>query len=90
MSPVKTKRFDPATCLENAEAVAAYIAGALETEDPAFVADALGVIARSQGMTEVARKAGVSRESFYRALSTDGNPEPATVMQVLGTLELVS
>jgi len=56
--------------------------------DPAFVADALGVIARARGMTEVAREAGVSRESLYRALSADGNPEFATVLRVLQTLGL--
>jgi len=86
MSQITTKPFDPAAYLDNAEAVAAYITEALETGDPAFVADALGVIARSQGMT--ARKAGVSRESLYRSLSTDGNPELATVMHVLRALGL--
>ncbi len=88
MSQITTKPFDPAAYLDDAEAVAAYITEALETGDPAFVADALGVIARSQGMTEVARRAGVSRESLYRSLSTEGNPELATVMHVLRALGL--
>jgi probable addiction module antidote protein len=61
---------------------------ALESEDPAFVADALGVVARARGMSEVAREAGVSRESLYRALSADGNPEFATVLRVVRALGL--
>jgi len=60
----------------------------LETGDPAFIADALGVIARARGMTELARDAGLSRESLYRALRADGNPELATVMKVIRALGL--
>jgi len=88
MSPVKTKPFDPAEYLDTNEGIATYMTEALETGDPAFVADALGVIARARGMTEVAREAGVSRESLYRALSTDGNPEFGTVMRVARALGL--
>lgn len=60
----------------------------VESGDPAFVADALGVVASVRGMTEVAREAGVSRESLYRALSADGNPEFATVLRVVHALGL--
>jgi probable addiction module antidote protein len=88
MSPLKTQSFDPAEYLDTPEAMAAYMTDALETGDPAFVADALGVIARARGMTEVAREAGVSRESLYRALSADGNPEFGTVMRVAQALGL--
>lgn len=88
MSPLKTKPFDPAEYLDDPESIAAYMTEALETGDPAFVADALGVIARARGMTEVAREAGVSRESLYRALSADGNPEFGTVMRVAQALGL--
>ena len=88
MSPLKTKPFDPAKYLDSPEAVATYMTEALETGDPAFVADALGVIARARGMTEVAREAGVSRESLYRALSAEGNPEFGTVMRVAQALGL--
>ena len=77
MTTVKTTPFDPAEYLDTPDAVAAYLTDALETGDPAFVAAALGVIARARGMTEVAREAGVSRESLYRALSADGNPSSA-------------
>lgn len=84
----KTKPFDPAEYLDSPKAIAAYLTDALETGDPAFVADALGVIARARGMSEIAREAGVSRESLYRSLSTDGNPEFATVMRVAQALGL--
>jgi probable addiction module antidote protein len=86
MSSITTKVFDPAAYLDSTEAMAAYMTEALETGDPAFVADALGVIARAKGMTEVAREAGVSRESQYRALSSEGNPEFGTVMRVARAL----
>lgn len=88
MSSSKTKPFDPAKYLDTPEAIATYMTEALETGDPAFVADALGVIARARGMTEVAREAGVSRESLYRALSAEGNPEFGTVMRVAQALGL--
>ncbi len=88
MSAVKTKPFDPAKYLENDEAIAAYMTDALETGDPAFVADALGVVARARGMSDVARAAGVSRESLYRALSADGSPKFETVLRVMHALGL--
>ena len=88
MSKTKTKSFDPAAYLDDSESIAAYLTDALESEDPAFVADALGVVARARGMSEVASKAGLSRESLYRALSADGNPEFATVLRVLQALDL--
>ena len=88
MSKAKTKPFDPAEYLDDSESIAAYMSDALESEDPKFVADALGVVARARGMSEVAREAGVSRESLYRSLSTDGNPEFATVLRVIRALGL--
>jgi probable addiction module antidote protein len=88
MSKVKTKPFDPAEYLDDSESIAAYMTEALESGDPAFVAAALGVVARARGMTDVAREAGVSRESLYRALSADGNPEFATVLRVMQALGL--
>ncbi len=88
MGKLNTKPFDPADYLDDRESVAAYMTEALESADPAFVADALGVVARARGMTEVAREAGVSRESLYRALSANGNPEFATVLRVVHALGL--
>jgi len=80
--------FDPAEYLDNEEAVADYLSDALATEDVAFIADAIGVVARAKGMTRVAEDAGVSRESLYRALSASGNPELGTVLRVLSSLNL--
>jgi len=88
MSQAKTKPFDPAEYLDDSESIAAYMSEALESENPAFIADALGVIARARGMSEVARQAGVSRESLYRSLSTEGNPELATILRVIRVLGL--
>jgi probable addiction module antidote protein len=86
--PVKTRPFDPATYLDNNAACAAYLDEAIETGDPAFIADALGVVARSRGMSKVARETGLSRESLYRALSRDGNPELSTLLRVMRALGL--
>ena len=88
MSNTRTKPFDPAEYLDDSESIAAYMSDALESEDPAFVADALGVVTRARGMSEVASKAGLSRESLYRALSADGNPEFATILRVIQALGL--
>ncbi len=88
MKALKTKPFDPADYLDNDETIAAYMTEALETGDPAFVSDALGVVARARGMTEVARAAGVSRESLYRALSGEGSPKFETVLRVMHALGL--
>lgn len=88
MMPLRTKPFDPADYLDNDEACAEYMTEALATNDPAFIADALGVVARARGMSKVARETGLSRESLYRALSADGNPELSTLLQVLRALRL--
>ncbi len=88
MSMAQTKSFDPAEYLDDSASIAAYLTDALESDDPAFIADALGVVARARGMSEVAREAGMSRESLYRALSADGNPEFATVLKVMRALGL--
>jgi probable addiction module antidote protein len=83
-----TRPFDAAEYLDNAEAIAAYLEAAFEDGDPAFIADALGTVARAKGMTEVARKTGLSRESLYKALSAEGNPEFATILKVMRALDL--
>lgn len=61
---------------------------ALEEGDPSLVVAVLGDIARSKGMTQIARETGLGRESLYKALSTEGNPEFATVFKVLKSLGL--
>ena len=85
---IKTTVFDAANYLDDAEAIAIYLEDAFATEDSAYITHALGTIARAKGMTEVARKTGLSRESLYKALSKEGNPEFATVLKVLHALDL--
>ena len=80
--------FDPAEYLDDDDATAAYLSEALESNDAAFVADALGVVARARGMTRLARETGLSRESLYKSLSANGNPEFATVLKILRALGL--
>ena len=85
---LKTTLFDPAAYLKTARSRSVYMTEALKTGDPAHIADAVGVIARAKGMTKVAKQAGLSRESLYRALSPQGNPEFATMLKVLGALDM--
>jgi probable addiction module antidote protein len=82
----KTHPFDPAEHLATPEAQAEYISVALESGDPAFIADSLGVVARARGMSQLARDTGLRRESLYKALSAEGNPEFATIMKVVQAL----
>ncbi|KAF0135956.1 addiction module antidote protein [Methylocystis rosea] len=84
----KTSAFDSAAYLDSPDAIEAYLEDALESNDPAIVAHALGVIARAKGMSQIAQDAGLSRESLYKALSADGNPELATVLKVIKALGL--
>jgi probable addiction module antidote protein len=83
-----TTRFDAAEYLDTAERQATYITAALETGDPDFVRDALGVVARARGMADVAKTAKLNRESLYKALGDTGNPEFGTIMRVLRALGL--
>ena len=88
--PVKTKTtpYDVAEHLRTPEEMAAYLDAWLDEapEDVAGIARALGDIARAKGMSQVAKDAGLSRESLYRALSADGNPSFATVLKVAKAL----
>lgn len=84
----ETKPYDTADYLETPEDVAAYLEEAFKESDPALIAHALGVAARARGMSLVAKQANLSRESLYRALSADGNPELGTLIKVLHTLGL--
>jgi len=85
---MKSQPFDPADLLDDEDYMAAYLSEALDTGDPAFIADALGVVARARGMSRIARDTGLSRESLYRALSPAGNPELGTLLRVVGALGL--
>ncbi len=70
------------------EDMAAYLEAALQERDSALIAAALGDIARAKGMSQIARDAGLGRESLYKALSAEGNPEFATIMKVVSALGL--
>lgn len=85
---LKTRPWDAVEHLVTQEDMAAYLEAALEQGDPALVTAALGDIARAKGMTQIARSTGLRRESLYKALSPEGNPEFTTVMKVMQSLGL--
>jgi probable addiction module antidote protein len=74
--------------LETDEDIAAYLDAVLDEDDPSLLAAALGDVARAKGMTRIARTAGLGRESLYKTLSLDGNPEFATIQKVVRALGL--
>jgi probable addiction module antidote protein len=86
MKKVKTSKWDAAGHLKNEEDMAAYLEAALEENDPSLIAAALGDIARAKGMSQIAKKTGLGRESLYKALSPGGNPEFSTVLKVVAAL----
>ena len=88
MKKKTTKIWDAAEYLETEEDMVAYLEAALELNDPTLVAAALGDITRAKGMTQIAKKTGLGRESLYKALSPDGNPEFSTVLKVVSALGL--
>ena len=90
MSKTSTTRYDVAEHLRTPEEMAAYLEVCLEEADgnAAFVAKALGDIARAKGMAQVARDAGISRESLYKALSGERSPDFDTILKVIGALGL--
>ncbi|WP_366918574.1 addiction module antidote protein [Acaryochloris sp. IP29b_bin.148] len=88
MAKTKTQIWNVANHLETKEDIAAYLEAALEDGDSALIAAALGDIARSRGMTQISRDTGLGRESLYKALSIEGNPEFATILKVFRALGL--
>lgn len=85
---VKLREWDTADHLKTREDIIAYLEAVFEDGDPELITHALGAIARSEGMTEIAKAAGVTRASLYKALSAEGNPEFATVVKVVRALGL--
>ena len=85
--PIKTRPWDAADHLHDELDVAAYLDAAFEDGDPQLIAAALGDVARSHGMTRIAAKTGLGRESLYKALSAEGNPGFATVLKVMQALD---
>lgn len=90
MNQTLTTRYDVAEHLRTPEEMAAYLEACLEEAggDAVFIAKALGDIARAKGMAQVARDAGLSRESLYKALSGERSPNFDTVLKVIGALGL--
>ena len=85
---LKTTKWDVVDYLKTDKDMAEYLEAAIEDGDPSLISAALGDIARAKGMTRIARKAGLGRESLYKALSPNGNPEFATVLKVVRALGL--
>ena len=86
----KTAPYDVAEFLETPEEMAAYLEACIQESegDSAFIAKALGDIARAKGMTQIARETGLSRESLYKALSGDRSPSFDTILKVISALGL--
>ena len=90
MGTIKLRQWDSAEHLQTAADIAAYVDACLQEagDDPAFIAHALGNVARAHGMSQVARDTGLARESLYKALSGEGNPEFGTILKVMKALGL--
>ncbi|MSQ14523.1 MAG: putative addiction module antidote protein [Dehalococcoidia bacterium] len=88
MAKTQTRPWKVVEYLETEEDMAAYLEAAFEDGDPKLITAALGDIARAKGMAQIAQEAGLGRESLYKALSPEGNPEFATVLKVIQALGL--
>jgi probable addiction module antidote protein len=82
----ETTKWDLAEHLDSEERITLFLEAVFEDGDPRVIAAAIGEIAKARGMSQVARQAGLSRESLYKALSENGNPEFATVLRVVKAL----
>ena len=80
--------LDPARYLKTEEEIIAYLDAAMEGNDPAHIARALGDVARSEGMTAISRRTGLGRQALYTALSEQGNPTLDTVTSIISSLGL--
>lgn len=78
--------YDPAEDLGSPEAIALFMADALQTGDAAYIASAIGTAARARGMSQIAQETGLSREQLYRSLSANGNPTLKTTLAILKSL----
>ncbi|MBU1426281.1 MAG: putative addiction module antidote protein [Gammaproteobacteria bacterium] len=88
MAKIKLKKWDSAEHLKTDEDMVQYLEACLDEagDDAAFIAKALGNIARAKGMTQLANETGLGRESLYKALSGEGNPSFATILKVMTAL----
>ena len=90
MTTLKLRKWDSAEHLKTDEDMAAYLEACLQEagDDAAFIAKALGNIARAKGMTQLSKDTGLGRENLYKALSGEGNPSFATILKVTHALGL--
>ena len=88
MAKLETTAFDSADYLESAEAIAAYLDAWLEDGSPEELRNALATVARSKGMSDLARRSGLSRPGIYKALGEGGNPSFETIRSILGAMGL--
>lgn len=86
MMAVETIAFDAAEFLDDEASQAELLADAFESGNAAYIANALGVVARARGMSSIARDAGVTREALYKALSETGDPKLSTLLGVMKAL----
>jgi len=88
MGKIKLRKWDSAEHLKTDEEMVLYLETCLEEagDDAAFIAKALGTIARAKGLTQLAKETGLGRESLYKALSGEGNPSFATILKVTSAL----
>lgn len=88
MAKIKLKKWDSAEHLKTDEDMVQYLEACLDEagDDAAFIAKALGTIARAKGMMQLANETGLGRESLYKALSGEGNPSFATILKVMTAL----
>ena len=88
MSKVTVSDWDPAEYINTKEDITAFIGAALEENDIEFLLKTIGYVARSEGMSQIARELGVTREGLYKSLSPAGNPSFETVLKLLDILGL--
>lgn len=88
MTKIETTKFDSADYLNGAEAIAAYLDAWLEDATPEELRQALDTVARSHGISDLARRSGVSRPGIYKALGQDGNPSFETIRSILSAMGL--
>lgn len=88
MGKIETTAFDSADYLNSAEAIAAYLDAYLEDASAEELREALSTVARSRGVSDLARRSGVSRPGIYKALGQDGNPSFVTIQSILAGLGL--
>ncbi len=90
MATIKLRKWDSVEYLKTDDDMVLYLEACLEEagNDAAFIAKALGTIARAKGMTQLAKDTGLGRESLYKALSGEGNPSFATILKIMSALRI--